>query len=81
MTVDLIVILALIVIAVIYVIATFNSLIRLQNRADGALSHLSAVVSAPVVCAGSPIQKYKIGCRCGNGCLGSSLNCTTDVSR
>ena len=40
MTVVLIVILALIVIAVIYVIATFNSLIRLQNRADEGFSDI-----------------------------------------
>jgi LemA protein len=40
MTVVLIVILALIVIAVIYAIATYNSLIRLQNRADEGFSDI-----------------------------------------
>src|SRR6266480_5177760 len=40
MTVVLLIILALIVIAVIYVIATFNSLIRLQNRADEGFSDI-----------------------------------------
>jgi LemA protein len=40
MTVVLIVIVALIVIAVIYTIATYNSLIRLQNRADEGFSDI-----------------------------------------
>ena len=40
MTVVLIVIVALIVIAVIYAIATYNSLIRLQNRADEGFSDI-----------------------------------------
>src|SRR6476469_3572234 len=40
MTVVLIVIVALIVIGVIYVIATYNSLIRLQTRADEGFSDI-----------------------------------------
>ena len=40
MTVVLIVIVALIVIGVIYVIATYNSLVRLQNRADEGYSDI-----------------------------------------
>jgi LemA protein len=40
MTVVLIVIVALIVIAVIYTIATFNNLVRLQNRADEGFSDI-----------------------------------------
>jgi LemA protein len=40
MTVVLLIILALILIAVIYTIATFNNLIRLQNRADEGFSDI-----------------------------------------
>jgi LemA protein len=40
MTIAIIVILALVVIAIIYVIATFNGLIRLQQRADEGFSDI-----------------------------------------
>ena len=40
MTIVIIVILALVVIAVIYTIATFNGLVRLQNRADEGFSDI-----------------------------------------
>src|SRR5437667_5109522 len=40
MTIAIIVILAIVVIAVIYTIAAFNGLIRLQNRADGGFSDI-----------------------------------------
>jgi len=40
MTIVIIVILALVVIGVIYVIATFNGLVRLQNRADEGFSDI-----------------------------------------